>query len=333
MSKYKILCIALVVLAALAVTWAITRFERQETPRSAAAKKTAPAAHEKEQEPVAKDSANASAPIDLKIRLFEKKPDFGTLTEVENVMARELSDVGLQQRYKILAQWQQILVPKISHLDPGQRKLLTLYEQNQNTAYLDNESNADRQKRLAISLMASLNPSQKVLYKELLLHEIEIIEEEETGPVFHLKPSYWKKLFAPHFPEADQKFWEQTALENDPVVDYDAGLAIDRQTLGDWAFCWEQYLKRYPNSHYQQQARNNYRTYMSYLLTGLENTPTLDSETKNIAPEVETDFDAISKRHPDSRVAKNISLFRKKLKDLPGKETDLYNLANSVIKI
>ena len=142
-------------------------------------------------------------------------------------------------------------------------------------------------------------------------------------------------MFASSLAESDQKFWDQKALENDPVIGYDAGLAVERVTLGDWAFSWEQYLKKYQKSHYQKQAEENYQSYMRYLLIGMENTATLANETNGIDPDVDANFDTIIKHHPKSAVANSIITFRKKIKEYDGKNdirNKLYDIANSVIR-
>ncbi|KIO77096.1 hypothetical protein TH53_11210 [Pedobacter lusitanus] len=265
---------------------------------------------------------------------FKKKPSLTTLTAVENEIRSQLPLLNIADRYKLLDKWEKALTPLISRLDPEQGKLLSAYGA---TIYnpVEGESVTDTQKKFDNDFTASLEASQKSLLHQLTAHQIEITTEEEVGPVFSLKPLYWKELFASSLPESDQKFWDQKAFENDPVIDFDAGLAVDRITLGEWAFAWEQYLKKYPGSHYQNQAKENYRSYMSYLLGGLENTATLNTETNSIEPDVDADFDTIIKHHPNSTVANSIIAFRKKVKEAGGQnnlQSNLYNLINSILK-
>lgn len=73
---------------------------------------------------------------------------------------------------------------------------------------------------------------------------------------------------------------------------------------------------------------------MSYLLVGLENTPTLNSETNKIEPDVVTDFETIIKHYPNSSVANSIMLFRKTIQDAAGRikiSPKLYALANTLV--
>lgn len=249
---------------------------------------------------------------DQLITLFSLRPSFPALDSVENAIQIQLPGLPLEQRYKLLAQWQKVLTPQIHRLDPGQAKLLPLFDRLE-ISWIDGETSNNRRKRVETKFQKGLSPSQKLLFQQLLNHHIEIRHEEETGAIFHLSPSYWKSLFASNLEKDGRKFWDQTALENDPIVDYDAGLVIDRVTLGDWAFYWEQFLKQYPKSHYKKEAQQNYQNYLSHLLAGLENTPTTEDDSNKVLPEVAQDFDQISKRHPGSDVALSIAAFRKTL--------------------
>ena len=280
--------------------------------------------------PVQTDSlAAAQQTPDHLIALFQQQPSFSTLDSVENALQIQLPGLPIEQRYKLLAQWQKVLTPLINRLDSRQAKLLPIFDQLE-ISWIDGESTNNRRKRVETKFQKGLSQEQRLLFQQLLNHHIEIKHEEETGAVFHLSPSYWKSLFASNLEKDDRKFWDQTALENDPVIDYDAGLAIDRVTLGDWAFYWEQFLKQYPKSHYKKEAQQNYQNYLSHLLVGLENTPTTEDNSNKVLPEVALDFDQISKRHPGSDVALSIVSFRKSLaasKDKP----DLLNLSKSSI--
>lgn len=263
------------------------------------------------------------------ISLFQQQPSFASLDSVENALQMQLPELPIEQRYKLLTQWQKALTPHIHRLDPRQTKLLPLFDQLE-VGWIDGESANNRRKRVELKFQKGLSPEQKLIFQQLLNHHIEIKHEEETGAIFHLSPSYWKSLFASNLEKDDRKFWDQTALENDPVIDYDAGLAIDRVTLGDWAFYWEQFLKQYPKSHYKKEAQQNYQNYLSYLLIGLENSPTTEDNSNKVLAEVALDFDKISKRHPGSDVALSIAAFRKTLAVSKDK-TDLFNLGKSSI--
>jgi hypothetical protein len=332
MSKAKISLIVFAILAVIAGVWIFIYISQKDPVQPAVVNQ--PIHAEAGQTPSTKEIPNQTDTIDLKISSFQKTPSLIALTNVENAIRQQLPLISLTQRYGLLDKWEKILTPIISRLDPEQGKLLTVYgtiEYN----YIEGESPDDRRKRFQNEFNARLNAQQRMLLQQLTAHQIEITEVEEVGPVFKLKPIYWKELFASSLTESDQKFWKQKAFENDPVIDFDAGLAVERVTLGDWAFSWEQYLKKYQNSYYQKQAEENYQSYMRYLLTGLENTATLADETNQIDPDVDANFDTIIKQHPHSAVASSITAFRKKIKEYDGQSdirNKLYDIANSVIR-
>ncbi|QNK63616.1 hypothetical protein H7F33_03685 [Pedobacter sp. PAMC26386] len=336
MSKGKISLIILAVFAVIAVFCVTIHLLQKKPVQSLTAVKPVQTGSKKDSvESAVAPAAKQTDSINLTISAFQKKPSLATLNVVENSIRQQLPSLSIEQRYALLEQWEKALTPMISRLDPEQKKVLTIYDNLAGSSYVDSESAADYGKRMDRELPEKLTFYQKTLYKQLTDHQIQITQAEEVGSVYKLKPAYWKDLFASSLTESDQKYWNQRAFENDPVVDYDAGLAVDRVTLGDWAFSWEQYLKKYPKSHYQNHAESIYQSYMCDLLVGLENTPTLDSETNKIVPEVETDFDTIIKRHPNSSVSNAITLFRKKIQEVEGKtniSTKLYDIANTIVK-
>lgn len=279
-------------------------------------------------------AAEQTASINLKISSFQSYPSIAAMNEVEKTIRQQLPLLNITQRYLLLEQWEKTLTPMVNRLAPEQQQILSIYKSFTNTGYLAGESSGAYSKRINAALPAKLNPAQKILFQQLTVRQIEIIEAEEEEPAFELKPAYWKNLFASRLTAGDQHYWNQQTIENNAVIDYDAGLAVNRVTLGEWAFSWETYLKKYPEGHYRKQAEKKYRNYMSYLLAGLENTPTLNSETGKIESDVITDFETIIKHHPNSTVANSINLFRKTIQDAEGKiniSPKLYALANILI--
>ncbi|MBB6501024.1 hypothetical protein [Pedobacter cryoconitis] len=326
MTKFRIPLIIVSLLVLIAAIWAVLRTRPEKV---AQIKKTDSFLRPdlKKDSLVTRNDTIAEPGFDL----FRQKPSLLSLTAVEKMIREKLPELDLNQRYKLLDQWRKVLTPVISHLDARQGQLLPVYENTENN-YVEGESMDASKKRVEAGFLEKLSPEQKDLFQQLSAHYIEIRSEEEVGPVFHLRPAYWEWLFASSLTKDDQKFWAQTVLENDPVVDYDAGLAVDRATLGDWAFSWEQYLKHSPKGYYKAEAKSNYQTYMSYLLGGLENTPSTDPDTNKLQPDVEETFDQLIKKYPASAVARSVISFKEKLRGAEGKKNiDLYKLVKSSI--
>jgi TolA-binding protein len=273
--------------------------------------------------------------INRQIGSFMRAPSIERVARIENDIQKILPDLEIEARYKLLEQWRGALQAKVHLLDPEQDNLLSVYGHLDDTDYTDAELYEDPKKRTELSFISKLNEKQKKIFSQLSKHYIEIEIEEEVGPAYHLKPAYWKWLFAPYLLKPDQVFWDQSSLENDPVIDFDAGLAVDRATLADWAFSWEQYLKRYPRSNYSKDAQERYKEYLTYLLAGLENTPTIDFETNKIDEDVEKDFNKIINKYPNSSIAKSIVLFKEKVNEKLAKNItsiNTYNVAELLVK-
>ncbi|MBB5620434.1 hypothetical protein HDE69_001483 [Pedobacter cryoconitis] len=333
MSKYRISLIIVIIVAAVAGILYLLYSTKKETVQPATTLKSNNIDLKKDTVTSVEPAAEQTAPIYLKISSFQSYPSIAAMNEVEKTIRQQLPLLNITQRYLLLEQWEKALTPMINRLAPEQQQILAIYKSFTNTSYLAGESSEAYSKRINTALPAKLNPAQKILFQQLTARQIEITEAEEQEPAFELKPAYWKNLFASRLTAGDQYYWNQQTIENNAVIDYDAGLAVDRVTLGEWASSWESYLKKYPEGHYQKEAEEKYRNYMSYLLVGLENTPTLNLETYKIEPDVIKDFETIIKRHPNSTVANSITSFRKTIQDAEGKiniAPKLYELANTL---
>lgn len=337
MSKSRISLIIVIIIAVVAGILFLLHSPKKE--RVQPAKTLQSSAHNSlQKEPVKSVEPAAdldlTALINLKINSFQSYPSIAAMNEVEKTIRQQLPLLNITQRYLLLEQWEKALTPMINRLAPEQQQILSTYQSFTNNSYLAGESSEAYHRRINRDLPAELNPAQKTLFRQLKAHQIEITQAEEEEPAFQLKPAYWNNLFASWLTAGDQHYWAQQTIENNPVIDYDAGLAVDRVTLGDWAFSWESYLNKYPDGHYRKQAEEKYRSYMSYLLVGLENTPALNLETGRIEPDVITDFEIIIKHHPNSTVTNSIVLFRKTIQDatVSSKTSQkLYELANTLI--
>jgi hypothetical protein len=256
--------------------------------------------------------------INQKIDLFHKKPSLQTLADVENSIGQKFRNLSMDQRYKLLDRFQIVLATRYYRLDPLQDDLLSIYAHIE-VPQSKGELLRDLQKKKDANFISKLNPEQKSLLRQLNNHSIEITPNEEYGAIYHVKPNYWNRLFGAYFSKSDQLYWNQLVLENDPFINRQSQLAVNRVTLGDWAFFWEQFIKDNPDSHFHMGAENHYQRYINHMLEGTGNSPTIDRDTKKINLKVEKDFDMILKRHPNSDVAKSITFFRKSIHESQNK--------------
>jgi hypothetical protein len=325
MSKIKILLIALASVLVAIGAWVI--IQKQSEKKIAVSLPVKGNVKEIPVDPLKK--------INQVVDLFEQKPSLLSLVNVENAIRESLPKIDMGQRYELLDRWKKVLTPRVNQLDIQQDGILEVFE-GMETTLVAEESAKDAEKRVEAELMSKLNPAQKYLFKQLIDHHIGILLLEEPGSVYYLKAQYWKSLFAPFLLKDDQIYWDEVELKTDPLSEFTAGVGVNRLTLGDWAFSWEQYIKRYPKSHYQKEAKKNYEQYLLSLLTGLLSEPIVDSETNTLFPDAEKDFDSIVGKYPNSNVARSITIFRKKLYEAEenvGVQVNLEKLAQSAIAL
>ena len=98
-------------------------------------------------------------------------------------------------------------------------------------------------------------------------------------------PQYAYEIFAPHLPQADQVFLKATLEQENAIkgsIDKDAGLSVSFDQLSNWIIFWEDYLKKYPESHFVNDAQSTISFYEKYLFLGLENTPVFEINDYNV---------------------------------------------------
>ena len=123
-------------------------------------------------------------------------------------------------------------------------------------------------------------------------------------------PQFVTDIFSPYLPEDEQVFTRQLAKENTTLTTNDAALVIPWSEVSNRALFWERYLKRYPDSPYAKQAEYLFQWYQAILFQGLDNTPVLEFDEKqlNISADAMAVHQLLSTK-TDSRLAAKSSAF------------------------
>lgn len=80
------------------------------------------------------------------------------------------------------------------------------------------------------------------------------------------------KLFAPYLPDDQALFVTRMAADNQDPFSMDGGIVLPYADLAERAQFWEDFIRRYPESHFYAQAKDNFRRYQYYLFFGMDNT-------------------------------------------------------------
>ena len=174
------------------------------------------------------------------------------------------------------------------------------------------ESSEDKQARLQrqAELWQRLTPrmQQMSLWQGKEYIDNYYIGEGEMALRRH--PQFVTDIFSPYLPEDEQVFTRQLAKENTTLTTNDAALVIPWSEVSNRALFWERYLKRYPDSPYAKQAEYLFQWYQAILFQGLDNTPVLEFDEKqlNISADAMAVHQLLSTK-TDSRLAAKSSAF------------------------
>ena len=102
---------------------------------------------------------------------------------------------------------------------------------------------------------------------------LELYDAGEAQLVYRRSPQYLAIIFAPYMPDAEQIFIERMAKDNMQHSLRDGGLTLDATDLAERALFWEDYLQRYPKSHFIRDARYLAEVYAMLLFKGTINNP------------------------------------------------------------
>ncbi|BFM34280.1 hypothetical protein PT23B2_02160 [Acinetobacter towneri] len=102
---------------------------------------------------------------------------------------------------------------------------------------------------------------------------LELYDAGEAQLVYRRSPQYLAIIFAPYMPDAEQIFIERMANDNMQHSLRDGGLTLDAADLTERALFWEDYVQRYPKSHFIRDARYLAEVYALLLFKGTVNSP------------------------------------------------------------
>ena len=120
------------------------------------------------------------------------------------------------------------------------------------------------------------------------------------------QPDYFKNLFAGKVTPDVAEFIDLNANDDKKPVENDAAIIVPWAELGDRAFAWESFIKKYPDSAYAKEAKEQFQHYADSFLFGMDNTPveaSTNPDLKDVMQEyqkIEKTWSDFAKAHPNS---------------------------------
>jgi len=108
---------------------------------------------------------------------------------------------------------------------------------------------------------------------------------------------YYYKLFKGRVSPALTDYLKIRKKELRQGFSEDAELVISFHQLYKRVITWEKFNMKYPDFFNREDAQNNYATYLSTLITGMDNSPLFDYDTGRLFPEIYNLYLKIISRH------------------------------------
>lgn len=122
----------------------------------------------------------------------------------------------------------------------------------------------------------------------------------EGEPYLEEVPDYLRQQFSRIASPAMTKYLVQRARELKKPVASDGGLTVTPMTLAKWCIFRDQLLKEFPNFRLKSELNGNYRSYLSFLMGGLDNTPAFDFESDSLLPDFREALTWVRSTHPNT---------------------------------
>jgi hypothetical protein len=111
-------------------------------------------------------------------------------------------------------------------------------------------------------------------------------------------PGLTSPTLEPWVSPAMKTYLEQRAKEEKEGWSVDAALIVTPQQLAERAVFWDDFLVKNPTFVYAAQVRQQATWYVNDLLSGQNNTPSMDYDTHTLLPEFKAAYEWILKNHP-----------------------------------
>jgi len=167
---------------------------------------------------------------------------------------------------------------------------------------------------------ADAQTQSKVKKLRALLNKYDLDYDEVGEGIVEIKTKndFYNDIFSNYVTE-DYKEYIAIKSEEDKVsYSADASLLLPFEKIGERVMLWENLLTKYPTSKLRNKIREQYQSYQSDYLFGLDNTSTVEfqgSDKSYINPENIREFNRFMNKCPSSPTNRLIKIFVKNFKD------------------
>lgn len=197
-----------------------------------------------------------------------------------------IQKIDNQSTITALQQVNQHIQQCIPQLSFEEKKQLIYASTNMYQRFLATERTAEQQTAFEqYAINNSTNPAMRQEYlshfnardRYLIQHQgeafYELYDAGDGTIMYRRQPNYLLKLFAPYLPEAERVFIENLAQQNQVSIIANNNLDIPWSEISLRAQFWQNYIQRYPNSSFLDDAQRLKFKYAQFLFHGSNNVP------------------------------------------------------------
>jgi hypothetical protein len=166
-------------------------------------------------------------------------------------------------------------------------------------------------------------PEMIAYHKELASHGFGIGMTE--GSTFILQNrDFLKGYFYDKVSEPMKKYLVQKNKEAKEMFSSDGGLLISPTRLAERVIWAENFMKENPNFHpkLMEELKWSKKSYLTFLLEGMDNTPLFDYETKELSPDFEEAYQTVTSSYSNTETAAIIKPYYEAIKNKNTKKQD-----------
>lgn len=161
------------------------------------------------------------------------------------------------------------------------RRFLKLDSAMDDEALFTVMSDIEQGKTIAVSQLKQVSPRVRYLIGLVRSRaDVNVRYMGEGHFEFHHDLTAMADIFTPYLPDDQNAFIERMANDNQELFWFDTATAFSFEELVERAVFWEDFMTRYPHSHFYNDAKALFNSYAYLLFFGSENTQWLDDNIR-----------------------------------------------------
>jgi len=149
-------------------------------------------------------------------------------------------------------------------------------------------------------------------------YDLEYDEIGEGIVEIKTKNDFYNNIFRNYVSDDYQEYIAIKSEEDKVSYSADASLLLPFEKIGERVITWEKLLAKYPTSRLRSKIREQYQSYQSDYLFGMDNTSTVEYQSSDkafINAENVDEFNRFMSKYPSSPTNRLIKIFLKNFKD------------------